>query len=69
MDGSWPEIDGELLDCLRDGPRSPRDMARELGLSAAGVTSLLLMLASEGKVRITRVELSDTKELRRRLAV
>jgi DNA-binding IclR family transcriptional regulator len=69
VDGSWSEIDGEILDCLRDGPKSPRDLARELGLSAAGVTSLLMMLASEGKVRVTRVELSDPKELRRRLAV
>ena len=69
MDGSWPEIDGEILDSLRDGPKSPRDLARQLGLTPAGVTSLLLMLASEGKVRVTRVELVDTREQRRRIAV
>jgi DNA-binding IclR family transcriptional regulator len=69
VDGSWPEIDGEILDSLRSGPKSPRDLGRELGLSTAGVTSLLLMLASEGKVRVTRVELTSTKEMRRRLAV
>ena len=69
MDGSWPEIDGEILDCLREGPKSPRDLGRALGVSPAGITSLLLMLASEGKIRVTRVELTDAKEIRRRLAV
>lgn len=69
MDGSWPEIDGEILDRLREGPKSPRDLGRELGLSTAGITSLLLMLASEGKVRVTRVELTNPKEIRRPLAV
>jgi DNA-binding CsgD family transcriptional regulator len=69
VDGSWPEIDGEILDSLRDGPKSPRDLARQLKLSPAGVTSLLLMLASEGKVRVTRVELADTGEVRRGIAV
>ena len=69
MDGSWPEIDGEILDSLRDGPKSPRDLARQLKLSPAGVTSLLLMLASEGKVRVTGVELADTSEVRRGIAV
>ena len=63
------EIDSEILDSLRDGPKSPRELARELGLSAAGVTSLLLMLASEGKVRVTRVELTNTRELPSRVAV
>ena len=69
MDGSWPEIDGEILDSLRDGPKSPRDLARQLKLSPAGFTSLLLILASEGKVRVTRVELADTSEVRRGIAV
>jgi predicted Rossmann fold nucleotide-binding protein DprA/Smf involved in DNA uptake len=69
VDGSWPEIDGEILDALRDGPKSPRDLARELGVSAAGVTSLLLMLAAEGKIRVTRVELADAREFPRPIAV
>jgi DNA-binding IclR family transcriptional regulator len=69
VDGSWLEIDGEILDSLRDGPKSPRDLSRELGLSAAGVTSLLLMLAAEGKVRVTRVELTEQAEVCRPLAV
>jgi len=69
VDGSWPEIDGEILDALRGGPKSPRDLARELGVSAAGVTSLLLMLAAEGKVRVTRVELTDAQEAQRPIAV
>ena len=69
MDGSWPEIDGEILDSLRDGPKSPPELSRELGLSAAGVTSLLLMLAAEGKVRVTGVELTEPVEAYQPLAV
>ena len=56
-------------DCLRDGPKSPRDLARKLGLTPAGITSLLMMLASEGRVRVTRVELADIEEIRHPLAV
>jgi hypothetical protein len=69
VDGSWPEIDGEILDSLRDGPKSPPELSRELGLSAAGVTSLLLMLAAEGKVRVTGVELTEPAEVYQPLAV
>jgi DNA-binding Lrp family transcriptional regulator len=58
--GFWSEIDDQVLACLRDGPTSTRDLARRLGLSPGGATSLLLMLAAEGKIRVTAVELAET---------
>ena len=56
----WGELDEEVLACLRDGAQSPRDLARRLNLSPAGATSVLLMLAAEGKVRVTAVELAES---------
>ena len=57
--GWWSEIDEQLIGCLRDGPKSAKELARRLGLSAGGVTSLLLMLAAEGKIRVASVELAE----------
>jgi predicted ArsR family transcriptional regulator len=56
----WSELDDQVLACLRDGPQSMGDLAHRLNLSPAGATSLLLMLAAEGKVRVTAVELAET---------
>jgi len=56
--GWWSEIDDQILVCLRDGPRSAEDLAWKLGMSSAAVTSVLFMLATAGKVRITGAELS-----------
>jgi len=58
--GFWSELDDQVLACLRDGPTSTRDLAHRLGLSPGGATSLLLMLAAEGKIRVTAVELAET---------
>jgi len=55
--GWWSELDDQVLTCLREGPISTHDLARRLNLSAAGATSVLLMLAAEGKIRVTSVEL------------
>jgi predicted ArsR family transcriptional regulator len=55
--GWWSEIDDQIIACLRDGPQSTDNLAWRLGISAAAVTSLLLMLAAEGKVRVTGAEL------------
>ena len=55
--GWWSELDDEVLACLRDGPQSTHDLAHRLNLSPAGATSVLLMLAAEGKIRVTGVEL------------
>lgn len=56
----WSELDHQVLACLRDGPKSTRDLARRLGLSLGGATSVLLMLAAEGKIRVTSVELAES---------
>jgi hypothetical protein len=58
MDGWWSEIDGDVHACLeRFGPMSPRDLARQLRLSEGAMSSVLSLLAQEGKLRISRVEL------------
>jgi predicted ArsR family transcriptional regulator len=56
--GWWGELDEEIIACLRSGPQSTQDLAWKLGMSSTAVTSLLAMLAAEGKVRITGAELT-----------
>ena len=56
--GYWSEIDDQIIDCLRSGPQSAEDLAWKLGMSPAAVTSILSMLATSGKVRITGAELA-----------
>ena len=56
--GFWSEIDDQILACLRSGPQSAEDLAWKLGMSPAAVTSVLSMLATSGKVRITGAELA-----------
>ena len=56
--GWWGELDEELIACLRGGPQSTQELAWKLGMSPTAVTSLLFMLAAEGKVRITGAELA-----------
>ena len=59
MDGWWNEIDDQVQGCLeRYGAMAPAEIARQLGLSEGAVASVLSMLAQEGKLRISRVELS-----------
>jgi DNA-binding Lrp family transcriptional regulator len=59
MEGWWKEIDRDVQSCLeRFGPMSPRDLARQLRMSEGAVASVLSMLAQEGKLRISRVELT-----------
>ena len=63
--GWWTELDDQVLACLRDGPQSTCERAARLKLSQAGTTSLLLMLAAEGKVRVSAVELvAPPREIR-----
>ena len=54
----WDDIDGEILDCLRErGSASVNEISEELGLSEGAATAFLAMLAREGRVRIVQVEL------------
>lgn len=54
MDGDWwATLEGDLRRHLREhGPLTPPELGRKLGLSPQAVTSLALLLAQEGKVRI-----------------
>jgi predicted transcriptional regulator len=56
--GWWSEIDDQILACLRNGPQSAEDLAWKLGMSSASVTSVLFMLATAGRVRITGAEIT-----------
>ena len=57
-EGFWTAVDTDVLACLRDeGPMTPADLGRRLGMSAGAAASLAAMLAADGKVRICLVEL------------
>ena len=57
MDGWWNEIDEQIEKALvRTGGMSPADLACEVGLSEAATVSVLSRLATEGRIRIARVE-------------
>jgi hypothetical protein len=58
MDSWWNDIDGDVRAVLeRYGSMTPAEIARMLRLSEGAVSSVLSMLAQEGKLRIARVEL------------
>lgn len=58
--GWWSEIDEEIIACLGEGLRSTSELGQRLGLSDAALTSVLLLLAAEGRVRVDSVALVDT---------
>jgi len=65
MDGWWSEIDQDVRACLeRNGAMSPAEIGRQLRLSESAVSSVLSLLAQEGKLRISRVELPPTPDRR-----
>jgi DNA-binding CsgD family transcriptional regulator len=54
----WDDLDASLLSLLADGGKTPSELSDKLGISEASVTSLISMLAVQGRVRISRVESS-----------
>ena len=52
----WWDIDAEVLSALAGGAKSPEELGATLGMSEHAVTSLLAMLAQQGRVRIRLVE-------------
>jgi hypothetical protein len=53
----WRDLDRDVLGCLSEnGAMSPAEVARHLGVSESAATSLLCLLAQEGRVRIRLVE-------------
>lgn len=59
--GWWSEIDEDVLACLRDGPKSTTELGQRLRLSPAALSSVLLMLAAEGRVRVDAVNLATAR--------
>jgi hypothetical protein len=60
MDGWWTAVESDLMTCLkRRGQTTPADVGLALGISEAAAMSLLAMLVTEGKVRISLVELPE----------
>jgi hypothetical protein len=58
----WEDLDGAVLECVaRRGVTSPEDIGVVLGMSPAGVSSVLAMLAAEGRLRITGVAPVDRR--------
>ena len=52
----WDEIDDEVIGCLTCGrPLAPGEVGAKLGISEASATSLLCLLAQQGRVRICLV--------------
>jgi len=53
----WWDIDSEVLSALANGAKSPAELADSLGMSEQSMTSLLSMLAEQGRIRIRLVEI------------
>lgn len=62
MDHWWSELDDDVLECLAVGVAAPADIGRQLGMSEAAASSILSMLAAEGKVRICRATLNGERD-------
>jgi predicted ArsR family transcriptional regulator len=56
VDDWWTDVEDDVLRCFDGrGAIPPSEIAAKLGISEAAVTSLLVMMAQEGKVRIRLV--------------
>lgn len=53
----WDDLDASILAALANGGKSPRELGDKLGLSEQSMTSLVSMLAMQGRVRISQVEM------------
>jgi DNA-binding Lrp family transcriptional regulator len=52
----WGTMDADTLRCLSEnGPMTPAELGKRLGISEDGAASLVSHLAREGKVRICLV--------------
>jgi DNA-binding Lrp family transcriptional regulator len=56
----WSDLERDVLDCVKpEGPTPLDELSRRLNLSEDAATSLVAMLAREGKLRISAVESSE----------
>ena len=59
----WWSIDDEILACLAVSPYlTPAELGGKLGLSEPATSSLLALLAAEGKVRLRVVERAERSD-------
>ena len=60
IENFWTDTDGAILECLRArGAMSPIELAERLGVSPGESTTLVCLLAAQGKLKIRLVELPD----------
>jgi DNA-binding Lrp family transcriptional regulator len=60
MEDWWTDTDNAILECLRErGAMSPVELARRLGISPGESTTLVCLLAAQGKVKVRLVELEE----------
>ena len=59
MHNFWRELDDAVLACLANGETTPCEIGQQLGISEGAVSSIVAMLAVEGRVRICRVTSGD----------
>jgi DNA-binding Lrp family transcriptional regulator len=59
----WSDLERDVLDCVKpDGTTRIDELSRRLNLSEDAATSLVAMLAREGKLRISAVEAADRRD-------
>jgi hypothetical protein len=58
VDHLWNDLDDAVMRCLAAGVAAPADIGKQLGMSEAAATSILAMLAVEGKVAICQARLT-----------
>ena len=63
IESVWTDTDGAILECLRArGAMSPVELAERLGMSPGECTTLVCLLATQGRVKIGLVELEEEPE-------
>jgi hypothetical protein len=67
IENFWAETDAAILECLREqGAMSPTELAHRLGISPGESTTLICLLAAQGKIKIALVGLDEPDALRPR---
>lgn len=65
----WDDLDDAVLACLAaKGAMAPHDLGHHLGLSESATSSLVCLLALEGRVRICLVEPATSRAVDTRAA-
>ena len=60
IESVWTDTDDAILECLRQrGAMSPVELAERMGISPGECTTLLCLLATQGRVKIGLVELPE----------